>query len=109
MTEPKKRRRFLPRWRKMTWVLFSWNTLMAAWIIAAIVGASGDKATADCIDSAGEQLCNDAGDVGTGIGVILLILLWFVVFMALAVAWFATRPKDVVYVERPAGDGGETP
>lgn len=100
MNEPRKRHRLVPRWRKMTWIVFAWNTLMALWIVGAIAGSTGDKAAADCIESAGEQLCNDAGDVGTGIGVILLIMLWFVVFMALAVAWFATRPRQVVVVHQ---------
>ena len=41
----------------------------------------------------GDQLCVDASDVGTGIGVALIVFLWFLGFVVLSLAWFMTRRK----------------
>jgi uncharacterized membrane protein YtjA (UPF0391 family) len=80
-------RRIVPRWRKMTWLFVIVNALFLVWII---VGVS-DRPSKDC--APGDQLCIDASDAGTGIGVALIIFLWFIVFVVLSLIWFMTRPK----------------
>jgi hypothetical protein len=75
------------RWRKMTWVLNLWNVLFLIWIIAGI----SSRPSEDC--PPGDQLCVDASDVGTGIGVALIVMLWVLGFIVLSLVWFMTRPK----------------
>ncbi len=83
-------RRLVPRWRKMTWVFMIVNALFLVWIIAGV----SDRASEDC--PPGDQVCIDASDVGTGIGVALIIVLWFFVFIVLSLIWFMTRRKGRV-------------
>lgn len=71
----------------MTWVIWIVNALFLVWIIAGI----SDRASEDC--PPGDELCINASDAGTGIGVALIIILWFLVFVVLALVWLMTRPK----------------
>src|SRR5690242_14466132 len=73
------------KWRKMTWVLLVWTAVFAVWII-------GGASAADC-GSEATQLNQDACAAGTGIGVALVFVLWFVGFIALSLVWFMTRPR----------------
>ena len=75
------------RWRKMTWVLNIWNVIFLIWIIAGV----SDRASESC--PAGDDLCIDASDAGTAIGVGLIIFLWFIGFVVLALVWFMTRRR----------------
>jgi hypothetical protein len=70
-----------------------WTGIIALWIGFGIAGASGDEASADCVRSAGRDACDAAGDLGAGIGVGLLVVLWFVVFVALALVALLTRRR----------------
>lgn len=80
------------RWRKMTWVLNLWNLLFLIWVIAAIAGGASDSA--DCDTTVLTQAnCDAAADVGTGIGVALVIVLWFIGFIVLSLAWLMSRPR----------------
>ncbi|MFJ3665360.1 hypothetical protein ACIPSE_02780 [Streptomyces sp. NPDC090106] len=54
----------------MTWVVLAFNLLMLLWLIAGINGASGEG------DSCVDQLCEDANDVGTAIGVGVILFVW---------------------------------
>jgi lysylphosphatidylglycerol synthetase-like protein (DUF2156 family) len=82
----------LPRWRKMTWVIVVWCVVMALWIVGGIVSA--DSAS-NCTEPSAisRSTCEDASDVGTGLGVIALWFVWFFGFIALSLIWFMTRPK----------------
>lgn len=80
-------RRLIPRWRKMTWVLWIWTGIFTFWVVAGV----SDRASEDC--PPGDQLCIDASDAGTGIGVALIIILWFIGFIILALVWLMSRPK----------------
>jgi hypothetical protein len=71
----------------MTWVIWIVNALFLLWII---VGVS-DRTSKDC--PPGDELCINASDAGTSIGVALIIVLWFIVFVVLALVWLMTRPK----------------
>lgn len=71
----------------MTWALLIWTAIFAAWMIAGI----SDRASEDC--PPGDQVCIDASDVGTGIGVALIFVLWFIGFLVLGLIWLMSRPK----------------
>ncbi len=75
------------RWRKMTWILNIWNAIFLIWLIVGI----SDRASKEC--PPGDQLCVDASDVGTSIGVAVILLLWFLGFVVLSLVWFMTRRK----------------
>jgi hypothetical protein len=78
----------------MTWVLLAWTALIVVWIVSA--GASNSGAVDDCFAEGvlSRQACQDATDAGTGIGVFLIVVFGAIIFMALALVWFMTRPKD---------------
>ena len=85
-----------PRWRKMTWVFLIVNALFVLWITVGI----SDRGSKDCATDPSvvsgtltESECIAASDVGTGIGVALVAILWFFVFVVLSLIWFMTRPK----------------
>jgi hypothetical protein len=71
----------------MTWLLLVVNALFVWWVIAGGMAAQND----DC--APGDSLCEGAVDAGTGIGIALIIILWFIVFVVLSLIWFMTRPK----------------
>ena len=76
----KKRRIFL-------WFFLAVQVLFLIWIIA---GASQGTDTSSC-GSLSKQACEDAQNVGTGIGVVLIIVLWAVVDFFLAVIYGVYR------------------
>src|SRR5437879_10658837 len=73
---------FFLHWRKMTWALWIWSAVFTVWIIAAI----STRTSKDC--PPGNQLCTDASDTGTGLAVVLLILLWFLGFVVFSLILF---------------------
>jgi hypothetical protein len=73
------------RWRKMTWVLNAWNLIFLIWTIAGI----SSRASKSCAPS--DSLCINASDAGTGIGVALIIVLWFIGFLVISIIWFMTK------------------
>lgn len=84
-------RRFIPHWRKMTWVLVLWTGLMLVWIIGG--ATSADTSDKDC-GTLSKEACEGAQDAGTAIGVGLLIFLWFLGFVVLSLVWFMSRPRE---------------
>jgi hypothetical protein len=87
------------RWRKMTWLILVFSAVMLVWLVGG--AASNPDVTraevAECAEGGffTEEECRDtleaAGDIGTGIGVSLIFLLWFVGFVTLSIVWFMTR------------------
>ena len=73
--------------RVMSWVLIVWCAIFAVWIGAGVA----DRPSKDC--SPGDQLCQDASDVGTSLGVGVVLVLFFVGFVVLSLIWLMTRPK----------------
>jgi hypothetical protein len=71
----------------MSWVLIAWNVIFLIWIVAGVA----TRPSKDC--PPGDQLCQDASDVGTGIGVSLILILWFLGFVVLSLIWFMTRTR----------------
>ncbi len=76
--------------RVMSWVLIVWTAIFVVWIGAALA----DRPSKGC--APGDQVCQDASDVGTSIGVGLVVTLFFVGFVILSLIWFMTRPKGRV-------------
>ena len=76
------------RWRTMTWLLNAWNGLFLLWI----VGGAWDRASREC--PPGHDLCVSAADAGTGIGVALILFVWFFGFFVLSLTWLMTRPRQ---------------
>ena len=73
----KKRRVFL-------WFFLAIQLLFLIWIIAGVGGSSGSAEDCGTLDQA---TCDAAEDVGTGLGVALIIGLWMVVDFFLAVIY----------------------
>lgn len=75
---PKKKRRVF------FWFFLAVQVLFIVWIIAGISGGSG---TPDDCGSLDVDTCNDAEDIGTGIGVFLVFIFWVIVDFLLAVTY----------------------
>ncbi len=78
----KKRRVFLCGFFLAAQVLF------VVWTIAG--AASGNGTPTDC-GGLSAKTCNDAADVGTGIGVVLIVILWMVVDVLMAMIYRVDR------------------
>lgn len=76
--EPKKKKK-----KVFLWFFMIVQVLFLVWIFAGI-GSSG---TADDCGSLSQETCQDAQDVGTGIGVFLVIVFWIMVDFLLAVTY----------------------
>lgn len=76
--------------RFMKWLLLGFNLLMIVWIIAGI--ASNNNSTADC-GTLSAEACDAAGDVGTTIGVGILIVLWALGDIILGVLYLISPSK----------------
>ena len=81
-TKPKKKKRIF------MWFFLAVQILFLIWIIAGIAGNSGDAT--DC-GSLSQQACNDAADVGTGIGVFLILVFWVIVDVLLFIPWVIVK------------------
>jgi hypothetical protein len=82
--------RFIPHWRKATWVVVIWTVLMAVWI------ASGISATSNnCAGKTGSDLsaCQAGTAIGGGIAVTFLFLVWFIGFVVFSLIWLMSRPQ----------------
>jgi len=83
-------------WRKMTWALIVWSALVVLWAVAGAAG-SGSAATDYCEHHRSAYLsqhgCEEAHNVGTGIGVAAIVFVGFLGFVVLSLVWFMTRPK----------------
>lgn len=71
----------------MTWLINVTNAIFLIWIISAIAS----RPSTDC--PPGDDLCADASDLGTSIGVGIVLILWFIVFVVEVLVWFMTRPQ----------------
>jgi hypothetical protein len=80
---------FLPHWRKMTWLFNIVFFGGLAYIIAS--GAQSNKAT-DC-GSLSQHDCQSAADVGAGIGIAALVIMWVVFSVLVGLLWLMTRPS----------------
>lgn len=77
-------------WRKSTWAILIWTALIAIWIIVGVNNVGNLPATGSDAENAGRA-------IGTGIGVTLILMVWFIGFIVLAIVWFMSRPRYVEY------------
>lgn len=75
--------------RKMTWTIWGWTILCAIWIGTGIASVSHVKCSGDLSAST----CHAATNVGAGIGVFLIFMIWLIVFLLLSVIWFMSRSR----------------
>lgn len=65
---------------------------MLTWAVAGSNSANS-SCKSEGSDVLSAQTVSDACDIGTGIGVALIVVLWFVGFIVLALIWLMSRPK----------------
>jgi preprotein translocase subunit SecG len=82
------------RWRKMTWALIMWSVLMLVLTVSA-------TNSADC-GSKGDKYSQAGCEAGAGIGVGIMLVLWFIGFIVLSLIWFMTRPRERSTAQPPA-------
>jgi hypothetical protein len=84
----------LPKWRKFTWVILIINVLFLVWVVSGIAG--GTEGGSDCLAEAkrnpllNAKDCDTAAEVGTAIGVGIVIFFWVAVDLILGVIWLIT-------------------
>lgn len=87
------RRRWLPEWRKMTWLIVVLNILMLILIVSAASSAHNDN-LANCANQTSEffsqEDCQTFSDAGTGLGVAFVVFLWVLLDMILGLIWLVT-------------------
>jgi H+/Cl- antiporter ClcA len=85
---------FMRRWRKMTWVLIGWCTIILIW---AIAGGASNNSQSYCESHPSQYLsqhaCEQARNVGTGLGVALILVIGFVGFVFFSIIWLMTKPR----------------
>jgi hypothetical protein len=86
----------MPRWRKATWAIVVWTILMAVWVVAG-AGAASD------LPPAGSEAEQAGRAIGAGLGITLIIIIWFIGFIVLGLIWLMSRPKDNVVLYGPEG------
>lgn len=79
--QPKKKKRVF------MWFFLAVQALFILWLIA---GLSGGGSPAEC-GTLDAKTCSDAAAVGTGIGVMLVVVLWCIVDFLLAIVWAVTK------------------
>jgi len=85
---PHRRLGFLPDWRIFSYVILAVNLLFLIWIIAGVAGSSGHATDCGTLD---QSTCDAARNVGTSIGVGIVIGLWVAVDVILGIIWLVTR------------------
>jgi hypothetical protein len=83
------RRRLLPRWRKMTWVVVLWCVGMA---IVTLATAGHAHNAVHCSPYTPRSICEGAQDANAGISFVLLFVIWIWGFIISGIAWLITRP-----------------
>lgn len=78
---PKKKRRIF------FWFFLAVQVIFLIWIISGIASSSG---TENC-GSLSKEACQNAADIGTGVGVFLIFVFWFIVDVILAIIYGVYR------------------
>jgi hypothetical protein len=80
-----------PARKKKRIFLWFFLAVQALFIIMIIAGATSSGGDATDCGSLTQETCNAAEDVGTGIGVILIVVIWMVVDFLLALIYGVYR------------------
>jgi hypothetical protein len=79
-----------PRRRRpvFAWVVVAINVLFVVWVVTGLLNAGGQ-----CAGLTGDELesCEMGRDIGTGIGVVLVVFFWAAVDLILGVLFLVTR------------------
>jgi len=75
------------RWRKATWALAVFNVLMLVWVVSGLQATSGTCSHETTYASA----CQTGAAIGTGIGITILAVIWFLGFIVLSLVWLMSR------------------
>jgi hypothetical protein len=77
--------------RVFLWFFLAVQALFLVWIISGAMAASGTST--DCANDTvlSTSTCNDAEDIGTGIGVFLVVVFWMMTDFLLAVIYGVYR------------------
>lgn len=70
----------------MSWVLWGWTILCAAWV------AAGFTSKASC-SGLSASTCSSIKVVADGVAITFQVVVWLIVFLVLSLIWFMTRPK----------------
>jgi hypothetical protein len=89
MPAPPKKRRHIFRW-----VFLAIQALFLAWVIGGASSSSGTPKS--CAGLAGQALttCQDAGHLGTTLGVAVVVFFWLAVDVILALVWLIFRRRS---------------
>ena len=79
------------RWRKSSWAIAIWTSLILLWIVGGLASVSKVASTSTAAAS------------GATIGVAFILFVWFLVMVPMTLIWFATKPKGNVVVFGPSG------
>jgi len=75
----------LRRWRKATWALVIWSLGILVWLL---VGLS----SRGCAEESGD-IKQTWCEVGTGVGIAVIVVIGFMGFVLLSLVWLMSRPR----------------
>jgi hypothetical protein len=81
----KAKRTFMGKVFKWAFILF--NVLMAWWLVA------GMNAASKVIDAGGSEAAQAGAAIGTGLGAMMVLIIWFIGAVVLGMFVLFTRPK----------------
>jgi hypothetical protein len=89
-----KRHRLGRGWRRITWVIIAWSTLVVVGGLA-ISGHTANKLTSSCQNTFGtSSLCQQVGDQTASQQFEHIMKIGVVGFIILSIVWFMTRPQQ---------------
>jgi hypothetical protein len=92
--EPRRRGLLSRGWRKMTWVLIAWSTLVVVGGLA-LAGHTGNQYSSACQNSLGsDSLCQQVGNQAASDQFGHILKIGAVGFVILGIIWFMTRPQN---------------
>jgi hypothetical protein len=93
---PERRRRGLLNrgWRKITWVIIAWSTLVVIGGLA-LAGHTSNQYSSDCQKTlGGDSLCQQVGNQAASDQFGHILKIGVVGFVILSIIWFMTRPQN---------------
>lgn len=91
--EPRKRGLLGRGWRKITWVMIAWSTLVVIGGLA-LAGHTGNQYSSDCSQAlGGGGLCQQVGNQAASDQFGHIMKIGVVGFVILSIIWFMTRPQ----------------
>ena len=92
--EPARRGLFRRGWRKITWAIIAWSTLVVVGGLA-LAGHTSNQLSSSCQKTlGGDSLCQQVGSQTGAAQFEHILKIGFVGFVILSVIWFMTRPQN---------------